>query len=247
MLHAVSYLSISFCFVFLRIYNRFIPGTATTELKNVLILLLFAVSTVVMSTPVVVSDKITIVSVIFFLFIYFLKSLNDCRAQMLLFMYWHKTKRQNSSAPIMCTMFWAHMDCIGTNIASGDGGGGSLTSTSWILQHSCFYTKTPALGWTQTLTQEEQCTLGKTAGWNFEEGAAGAIYIPPSQLAQDAGSSMSYTVGVFGSKRVSETFHHRPFVSQPCRTLGANPRLLALKRLPAIGDRSSWLQHILCF
>lgn len=182
----------------------------------------------------------------FYLFIFF-KSLNDCRAQMLLFMYWHKTKRQNSSAPIMCTMIWAHMDCIGTNIASGDGGGGSLTSTSWILQHSCFYTKTPALGWTQTLTQEEQCTLGKTAGWNFEEGAAGAIYIPPSQLAQDAGSSMSYTVGVFGSKRVSETFHHRPFVSQPCRTLGANPRLLALKRLPAIGDRSSWLQHILCF
>lgn len=39
-----------------------------------------------------------------------------------------------------------------------------------------------------------------------------------SQLAQDAGSSMSY----MRIRGVSETFHHRPFVSQPCRTLGAS-------------------------
>lgn len=38
----------------------------------------------------------------------------------------------------------------------------------------------------------------------------------PFQLAQDAGSSMSY----MWIRGVRETFHHHPFVSQPCRALG---------------------------
>lgn len=110
--------------------------------------------------------------------------------------------------PYIYNMLRALMDCIGTNTMSGDGGG-NMSCFSCIL---LFYLNTSARMSTdcaQTLTQEEQCTLGEC--WVEIWGSVGAHLPPRSQLAQDAGSSMS-----------ARPFHHRPFVSQPCRTLGAS-------------------------
>lgn len=52
-------------------------------------------------------------------------------------------------------MLRARTDCIGTNMLSGDGGNVLVSTDVWLV------TKTPAPGWTQTLAQEEQCTLGE--------------------------------------------------------------------------------------
>lgn len=64
----------------------------------------------------------------------------------------------------------------------------------------------------------------------------------PLQLAQDAGSSMSY----MWIQGISETFHHRPFVSQPCRTLGPSRGSWRWKDFQ-YSVRSSRLQHICVF
>lgn len=119
------------------------------------------------------------------------------------------------------------MDCIGTNMLSGDGGG--YPQMSWFSPAFCFDTKTPAPEWTQTLTQEEQCTLGKIAGW-FSWHKMQAL---PCR-----------TCGSEGSAR---PFHHRPYLFLSLAGL------LDWAEAPwrrcdfQCGARSSRLQHILCF
>lgn len=63
----------------------------------------------------------------------------------------------------ICNVLWAHMDCIGKNI---HGVLMEVVMVRYVLDSPefCFNTKTPASGWTQTLTREEQCTL-EIAGW----------------------------------------------------------------------------------
>lgn len=93
---------------------------------------------------------------------------------------------------------------------------------SWFLQHSASIPKHQHRDEHRLSHRKEQCTLGKkTKRWVVSEEVEECfVFFHPSlsQLAQDAGSSMSY----MRIRGVSETFHHRPFVSQPCRTLGAS-------------------------
>lgn len=113
---------------------------------------------------------------------------------------------------------------------------------SWFLQHSALIPKHQHRD-KHRLSHRKSSALGKCwvemwGGWRWGDTNPHLLF----QLAQDAGSSMSY----MWIRGVSETFHHRPFVSQPCRTLG-----------PSRGSwrwydfhfsvRSSRLQHICVF
>lgn len=161
----------------------------------------------------------------------------------------NKKKTRKQEIQRISNVLWAHMDCNGTNTASGDGGT-SRPGFSSIL----FNAQTPAPGWTQTLTQEEQCTLGKKkkAGWNTWGGARAPqpVHLFPSpfpsllpQLAQDAGSSMSY----MWIQEVSETFHHRPFCFSALQDSWTEQRLPASRRGFQLSAGSSRLQHICVF
>lgn len=163
---------------------------------------------------------------------------HDCQAQILIVsVLWPTTlgsKKWFNTFSMCCEPIWT-----------------ALGKTYWVLMEVavvvvsyflvspafCFDTKTPAPRWTQTLTREEQCTL-EIARWKCEEVG------DTTPLSAGTRCRLFHVVHV--DSRVSETFHHRPFVSQPCRTLG-----------PSWGSwrwcdfqcsaRSSRLQHICVF
>lgn len=77
------------------------------------------------------------------------------------------------------------MDCIGTNMLSGDGG-----NMSWFLPHLALLPKHQHQDEHGLLTGKssalwENCWMGKIRD-------VGEELPPPSRLAQDAGSSMLY-------------------------------------------------------
>lgn len=79
------------------------------------------------------------------------------------------------------------MDCIGTNMLSGDGG-----NMSWFLRHLALLPKHQHQDEHRLLTGKssalwENCWIGK-----YEMLGRNCFPTPPSQLAQDAGSSMLY-------------------------------------------------------
>lgn len=142
-----------------------------------------------------------------------------------------KKKKKNQC---IGNVLWAHTDCIGTNTASGDGG----SNISWFLQHSALIPKH------QHQVEHRLLHRKSSALWEKQwvENTRRRRTLHSSQMAQDAGSSMSY----MRIQGVGKTFHHRPFVSQPCRTLG--PSRGSWRRLDFLfGVRSSRLQHICVF
>lgn len=100
--------------------------------------------------------------------------------------------------------------------------------------------QTPAPGWTRTLAREEQCTLGKLLDEKIRD--VGEELPPP--LSAGTRCRLFHVVHV--DLRGRKTFHHRPFVSQPCRTLGLSRGSRCWFDFQH-GVGSSRLQHICVF
>lgn len=115
----------------------------------------------------------------------------------------------------------------------------SYPNMSWFVQHSALIPKHQHQD-EHRLSQWKSSALWNKC-WVELQGSKRKNNIP-SQLAQDAGSSMLH-VWIRG---LSETFHHHPFVSQPCRTLGPS-RGSWLWYDFQYNVRSSRLQHICVF
>lgn len=125
------------------------------------------------------------------------------------------------------------MDCIGTNILSGDGG----TCPGFYGILLCYQN-------TSTGMNTDSCTgravhSGKNAGWEN-------TWLWGGTASLSAGTRCRLFHVVHVDLRGRRTFHHRPFVSQPCRTLGLSRGSLCRFYFQH-GIGSSRLQHICVF
>lgn len=193
-----------FCGLIYFLCVSFTNGTASKETlcsENIILieLLTAVITTVIIITMIIVSVMIIIIIVII--------------AYILVFHPRHKfycfcavtynnrlqTKKKRFNASLMC--------CEPIWTASGQ--------TYWVVMEVvryptcspafCFNNKTPAPGWTQTLAQEEQCTLGETLGGNVRR-LKGGDTSPLSWHKMQA--LPCHTCGFKGSAR---TFSSSPF------------------------------------
>lgn len=125
------------------------------------------------------------------------------------------------------------MDCIGTNILSGDGG-----NVSWFLRHIALLPKHQH--------QDEHRLLHRKSSALWEKCWMGKYEASGRNRPLSAGTRCRLFHVVHVDLGVGKTFHHRPFVSQPCRTLGLSRGSRCWFDFQH-GIGSSRLQHICVF